>query len=165
MACGQDFEADVGAGFAERKSQFLRTRSRNQRIGGASQDQHRFAGKRRSRCLRQRPHHPPQGCTREIFRREPEQGCGDVGAVGKAHCHGSRERVCRAGLIDEGGERLCLRTQIGFVEHAFREAPEEARHVVFADIAAQRKDRGARSDLTGERQQIALVATGTVQKQ
>ena len=52
-----------------------------------------------------------------------------------------------------------------FVEHALRQAAEEARHAVFEDAAAWREQGRTRRYHGAELQQIVLVAAGAVQEQ
>ena len=94
---------------------------------------------------------------------QQQQGGGDVGTVREP----DRDRRCQAvGRSRRGHEAREVggaAAQIVFVEHAFGQTAEEARHPVLADRAAGREQGRPWGQCTPQRQQVVFVTAGAVQ--
>ncbi len=89
----------------------------------------------------------------------------DVGTIGEAERDGRRQAVSCSRLGDEGGEIVGAAAHVGFIEDAFCQTPEEARHAAFQHLTTRREQGGTRRDRPAERQQIVFIAAGAVQQE
>src|SRR4051794_4825007 len=75
------------------------------------------------------------------------------------------EVIPRRRFRDKLGEIVRAAFQVGEVEDAFSQPPEEAGHAVFQHFAARTEHAGAGCEHRRERQQVVLVASRAVEQQ
>src|SRR5919106_57650 len=67
--------------------------------------------------------------------------------------------------VHKVGQFVCPPHQIFRIKDAFSQTPKESRHAILQDFAARAKQGSVRIELASERDEVALVSTGAVQKQ
>ncbi len=98
---------------------------------------------------------------------QQQQGRPDVGAVREPHGDYvvGIEPVFGGGRQHEVAERVRPGDEVGHVEHALGEAPEEARHPALDHVAARAQQAGAGQQHVAERDEIVFVAARAVEEQ
>jgi len=90
------------------------------------------------------------------------------GEVCQAQLQGGHLQILERGgsrLLDEIAQFMCARLQVVKVEHALRDPPKKSRHAVLAHFATRGEQRAPGCDPRSERNEIVLVAAGSMQQQ
>jgi hypothetical protein len=69
------------------------------------------------------------------------------------------------GACDEVSQLMSTPDDVFFVKEAFREAPEKARHSVLEHPATRTDQRGTRSHLVPQSQQVVFIAARAMQQE
>ncbi len=126
-----------------------------------------FAGEVRERRDREGHGGAKEDRGAEDFRPEQQKRGGDIGSVRVAEGGDvlRAKAILGSGGNDEIGKFVGAELEIFEVEDAHGEAAEEARHAVFEDFASRTEEACAGEDGAAERQEVTLIAAGSVEKQ
>jgi len=115
----------------------------------------------------ERHHGAKQNRARQYFGPKQQDRRRDVRAVGTPDRRHSAwiEFVTHRGRANEIGQLIRAPDDIGFIEDALGQAPEESRPAILQNIPARTEQRRFGIKLASEREHVVFIATGPVEEQ